>query len=109
MLEDLFGNNAFMKVLDFFLENRFWDYTKKDVANESGISRTQLYRFWNVLEEFELVKETRKIGGTTLYKVNLNSPIIRLLEQLSQSVADEINERILIEEKKTISPMQLMK
>ena len=109
VLEDLLGNNAFTKVLDFFLENRFWDYTKKDVANESGISRTQLYRFWNVLEKFELVKETRKIGGTTLYKVNLDSPIIRLLEQLSQSVADEINERILIEEKKAISPMQLMK
>lgn len=109
MLEDLFGNNALIKVLDFFLENRFWDYTKKDVANESGISRTQLYRFWNVLEEFELVKETRKIGGTTLYKVNLDSPIIRLLEQLSQNVADEINERILIKEKKAISPMQLMK
>lgn len=109
MLEDLFGNNAFMKVLDFFLENRFWDYTKKDVARESGISRTQLYRFWNVLEEFELVKETRKIGGTTLYKVNLDSPIVRLLEQMSQSVADEINERILIEEKKTISSVPPMK
>lgn len=109
VLKDLLGNNAFTKVLDFFLENRFWDYTKKDVANESGISRTQLYRFWNVLEEFELVKGTRKIGGTTLYKVNLDSPIIRLLEQLSQSVADEINERILIEEKKAISPMQLTK
>lgn len=109
MLEDLFGNNAFVKVLDFFLENRFWDYTKKDVAKESGISRTQLYRFWNVLEEFELAKGTRKIGGTTLYKVNLDSLIIRLLEQLSQSVANEMNERILIEEKKATSPMQLMK
>ena len=98
MLEDLFGNSALVKTLDFFLENRFWDYTKKDIARESGISRTQLYRFWNVLEDFGIVKETRKIGGTTLYKMNMDSPIGKLLEAISIEMADRINEKILAEE-----------
>ena len=98
MLEDLFGNSALVKTLDFFLENRFWDYTKKDVARESGISRTQLYRFWNLLEDFDLVKKTRKIGGTTLYKVNMDSPTMKRLEALSREVADRINEKIITEE-----------
>lgn len=98
MLEDLFGNNALVKTLDFFLENRFWDYTKKDVARESGISRTQLYRFWNVLEGHGLVKETRKIGGTTLYKANMDSSIMQRLETLSREIADRVNEKIVAEE-----------
>lgn len=98
MLEDMFGNSALVKALDFFLENRFWDYTKKDVARESGISRTQLYRFWNVLEDLALVKETRKIGGTTLYKMNMDSLIMKRLEALSREIADRINEKIIAEE-----------
>ena len=98
MLEDLFGNSTLVKALDFFLENRFWDYTKKDVAQNSGISRTQLYKFWDVLESHDIVKETRKIGGTTLYKVNLDSRIMKLLESLSRETADRINEKIIAEE-----------
>ena len=98
MLEDLFGNSALVKALDFFLENRFWDYTKKDVAQNSGISRTQLYKFWNSLESHGIVKGTRKIGGTTLYKVNMDSRTVKLLEALSREVADRINEKIIAEE-----------
>jgi len=94
----MFGNSALVKALDFFLENRFWDYTKKDVARGSGISRTQLYRFWNVLQDLALVKETRKIGGTTLYKMNMDSPIMKRLEALSREIADRINEKIIAEE-----------
>lgn len=95
MLEDLFGNNAFVKVLDFLLENRFWDYTKTDIAKHSGISRTQLHRIWDGFLENNLVTVSRKIGATTLYKTNLDSPIIRSLENLSLTIADEKNKEIL--------------
>lgn len=93
MLEDLFGNGPLVKILDFFLENRFWDYTKTDIASHSGISRTQLYKVWSVILEGKLVKETRKIGATTLYQVNMDSPIMRRLEKLSLTIADEKNKK----------------
>lgn len=95
MLEDLFGNSGLVKVLDFLLENRFWDYTKTDIANHSGLSRTQLYRFWDKIMRAQLVNESRKIGATTLYQTNPESPIMRALEKLSLTVADEKNKRIL--------------
>jgi hypothetical protein len=97
MLEDLFGNHALIRTLDFLLENRFWDYTKKDIAKEANVSRTQLYRFWPILERLELVKETRKIGATRLYKVNLDSSIIRALEVLSLEIENHLNKKILEE------------
>ena len=95
MLEDLFGNSGLVKVLDFLLENRFWDYTKTDIAKHSGVSRVQLYRVWEKLARAQLVNESRKIGATTLYQTNLESPIMRMLEKLSLTVADEKNNRIL--------------
>jgi len=98
MLEELFGNSAIIKTIDFLLENRFWDYTKGDIADKSGISRTQLYRFWETLEGFGLVVETRRIGATTLYKANLESPVMKRLEALSLEVASEKNEKIIKEE-----------
>jgi len=98
MLEDLFGSNTLVKVLDFLLENRFWDYTKTDISKHSGISRTQLYRVWDQILENGLVKETRKIGATILYQANMDSPIMKNLEKLSMTIADEKNRKILQEE-----------
>ena len=95
MLEDLFGNSALVKVVDFLLENRFWDYTKTDIATNSGISRTQLYRVWDGILENGLVTFSRKIAATTLYKTNLESPIVKDLDRLSLTIADEKNKRIL--------------
>ena len=99
MLEDLFGNSGLVKVLDFLLENRFWDYTKTDIAKHSGLSRTQLYRIWENIARAHLVKASRKIGATTLYQTNLESPIMKKLEKLSLAIADEKDKRVLETEK----------
>ena len=95
MLEDLFGNSTFVKVMDFLLENRFWDYTKTEIARNSDVSRTQLYRVWDTFLESNLVRESRKIAATTLYRTNLDSPIVKSLEKLSLTIADEKNRKIL--------------
>ena len=95
MLEDLFGNSGLVKILDFLLENRFWDYTKTDIAKHSGLSRTQLYRIWGNIMRAHLVKESRRIGATVLYQTNLESPIMKQLEKLSLTIADEKNKTML--------------
>jgi len=94
-LEELLGNSVLIKVLDFFLENRFWDYTKTDVANHVGMSRQSMYTNWSTLEKYGIVLPSRKIGGTTLYKTNPESPIVKSLSKLALSIAthgiEEVN------------------
>lgn len=102
MLEDLFGNSTLVKVIDFLLENRYWDYTKTDIANHSGVSRTHLYRIWSRLVENDLVTISRKINATTLYRTNLDSAIMKSLEKLSLAIADGKNRKIL----QTDTPLQ---
>ncbi len=86
-LEELFGSGSLTKILDFFLENRFWDYTKTDIAKHIGISRQSAYNKWSILEKYEIVLSSRKIGNTTLYKTNPDSPIVKALSELSLKIA----------------------
>ena len=106
MLKILFGDNALIKILDFFLENRFWDYTKSDVAREAEVSRVQLYRVWNVLEELEIVKPSRKIGATVLYKANTESPIFKKLSELALEIASKTHDKTIKEEEKVAVPVE---
>ena len=92
-LEELLGNSVLVKVLDFFLENRFWDYTKSDVAKHTEKSRQSIYNIWPKLEKYGVVVPSRKIGATTLFKTNLESPIVKNFSKLSLSIATkDINE-----------------
>lgn len=86
-LEEFFGNSVLVKVVDFFLENRFWDYTKSDIAKHTDKSRQSIYNVWPALEKYNIVTESRRIGGTTLYKTNLDSPIVKAFSKLSLSIA----------------------
>lgn len=87
-LEELFGNSVLVKMVDFFLENRFWDYTKTDVAKHIERSRQSVSDCWPVLEKFKVVVPSRKIGKTVLYKTDPDSPIVKELSKLSLTVAN---------------------
>lgn len=87
-LEELFGNSVLVKAIDFFLENRFWDYTKSDVANHIGNSRQQVYKIWPKLKIYGIVIPSRKIGRTILYKTNLDSKLVKSFSKLSLSISD---------------------
>jgi hypothetical protein len=88
MLEELFGDNSLIKVLDFLLENRFWEYTKKDIAENAEISRVQFYRLWETLEKYQIIIVSRRIGATSLYITNVRSPIVKKLGSLALEIAD---------------------
>jgi len=86
-LEEFLGNSVLIKMIDFFLENRFWDYTKNDVAKGIEKSRQRVSEVWPMLEKYEVIVPSRKIGGTTLYKTNLVSPIVKNFSKASLSIA----------------------
>lgn len=88
------GRTPLIKVLDFLIENRIFDYSKTDIARETGVSRATLDSFWNTLVELDLVKPTRVIGRATLYKLNRDSESVRKMIEfdlaLSKSYAEKI-------------------
>jgi hypothetical protein len=88
-LVEFLGDTPLIRVVDFFIENSIFDYTKKDIAENAGISRASLYKIWPTLEKYELVKESRKIGKTTLYKLKRENPVVKKLIELDLKISKE--------------------
>lgn len=77
------------RVIDFLLENPVMDYSKTDLAEETGISRSTLYRKWGVLKELSILKKSRKYQNTQLYKLDTDSQIVNELGRLKRVLEEE--------------------
>lgn len=86
-LQDLFSTHAIIKILDFLTLYKDFEYTRTDIAIETGISRRTLYQVFPILEKFDLVKITRSCGQVKFYKLNTENPISRGIIALADEIA----------------------
>ena len=82
---DYVGDTPRMRVLQYLIEGREFDYTLTDMLN-SGVSWGTLNALLPKLLSLEMVIKTRKIGRATLYKINQKSPIIKQFITLYDSL-----------------------
>lgn len=66
---DYVGDSPRMRVLQYLIEGRDFDYTLTDLLN-AGVSWGTLNQLVPRLVELGMVVKTRKIGRATLYKIN---------------------------------------
>ena len=99
-LQKLLGDSAIIKVLDFLTLNRRLDYSKADIARYSEIGWKTLFRVFPLLEKYELVKMTRRVGRAQLYRLNMDKPIAKTLSQLALQIADFDNDPLIKEQLK---------
>jgi DNA-binding transcriptional regulator LsrR (DeoR family) len=86
-LQDLFETHAIVKILDFLTLYKDFEYTRTDIAKETGISRRTLYEVFPKLEKFNLVEVTRSYGKVKFYKLNTKNPISQYLIALADEIA----------------------
>jgi DNA-binding XRE family transcriptional regulator len=89
-LIQIFGENPFIKVMDFLLENYIFDYTKTEIAKEIGISRMTIEPIWQNLIKQKIILKTKKIGNATLFKLNTKNPIVIKLRELDLVLSNKI-------------------
>lgn len=85
----LFGDYPLIRVLDFFLEEYLFDYSKTQVAELSGISFNTLDLFWNRLIELGIIKKTRKVGNSEMYQLNRENMIVQKLMEIDKNLMIE--------------------
>lgn len=99
MLTEIFGNCPKVKVIDLLISHPGSEYSKTDIANLSGVSRSTLYEFLDQLKEYGIIKPTKKVGNTQLFEVNMSSEITQLISAFQLSLADiEIQKQIKLSE-----------
>ena len=87
-------------LFDFFLDNREFDYSMTDIAKNADVGWSTLHQFWTNIVKLGIVAKTRKIGRAELYKLNLNSPLVKKLIDLDIDISkklmkEEINKQKL--------------
>ena len=98
LLIKFLGENPIFKIVDFLIENKGIDMSKKEIIEGAEISRASLFNHWEQLEEQGIVCVTRKFGNTKLYTLNSKSPIVKkLLELESVLVARALDKKKLVE------------
>ena len=73
------GENPKMRILDFLMDNFALDFSLPQIAEGSKVAYTTLIEILPVLLKQNIIGETRKIGKSKLYKINLENPIAKAL------------------------------
>ena len=92
MFTEIFGDSPQVKVLDLLITQDNMEYTKKEIAECADVGRSTLYTFWDTLERYDIVKKTRRIGNTWLYRINTDSSAVKALQEFQLRVVDLIVE-----------------
>jgi len=80
-----FGEAPVIKVMDFLIAERgLYDYTLTEIAENSGVSWATLHKIFPMLEKFNIVKETRRIGKAKLYVLNEDNPFVQKLIEIDK-------------------------
>jgi len=99
----VFGKSPVVKVIDFLIDNQEFDYSLTDIAKGAEVGWTTLHQFWTKLAKIGIVKKTRKIGRAELYKLNLESPLVKKLLEIDALVSKEYLHKELDKQKMVIS------
>ncbi|MFH0868592.1 MAG: hypothetical protein V1839_00015 [archaeon] len=75
------GDNPRMRILQYLIEGRDFDYTLTDMLG-AGVSWGTLNTLVPKLMKLGIITKTRKIGRATLYKINKNNPVTKQLMAL---------------------------
>ncbi len=77
-----FGDTPQLRVIDFMVENHFFDFPLTEMARESNVSYNSLKNFIEKFIDSGIFIKTRKIGKSEYYKLNLNNAFVRNLIKL---------------------------
>lgn len=99
------GNTPFVRVVDFLLENRPFDYSKTQIANSADVGWSTLHGIWKELKRSQLIKQTIIVGKSPMYKLNEENPVVRKIIELDAKITEVYADRVAEEELKV--PIQI--
>ncbi|MBU1166744.1 hypothetical protein KKF81_07345 [Candidatus Micrarchaeota archaeon] len=98
----LFGDYPMVRVIDFLITFREFDYPLTEIAENSNVAWSTIHTFFPKFVELKIVKKTRQIGRAKLYKLNIENPIVKELIILDNKLTHELAKHLIdVKEKST--------
>ena len=99
MFKEIFGDSPQTKILDFLAEYPRFDYSITEISEKAKVSRPTVYKVLKVLLKKKLAIKTREQGNSSLYKLNLENRLVKLMLKFDFELTEKGAE---IESKDTI-------
>ena len=90
------GDNPKIRILDFLMDNFAHDFSLPQIAEGSNVAYTTLIDILPKLLKQDIIIETRKIGKSKLYKINLDNPIAKALFVIDMKLSEVAIEKIFV-------------
>jgi len=88
------GDNPKIRILDFLMDNFSQDFSLPQIAQGSNVAYTTLIDILPKLLKQGIMTETRKIGKSTLYKIDLDNPIAKALLTIDMKLSEAAIEKV---------------
>lgn len=88
-----FGDYPLIRILNFLIYSRDFDYPITEIAKNADVNFQTLKKLWPQLVKDKIVVATRKLGGTTLYKINASNPAVKKIIELNNYLIWENSEK----------------
>src|SRR5215212_8651549 len=83
ILSDIFSSRAVSQIMEFFLDHKEFDYSPAEIAKKTGLSFRTIFRELLNLEKNQLIYISRKIGKTSMYRLNIDFQAVAFLEKFA--------------------------
>jgi len=97
------GQSPVLRIIDFFLDNPLFDYSKNDIIKNLEMGRVTFFKYWRELEKSGAVKVTRRVGRATMYKLDRENEVVKHLVKLDMALAKRAMEKASEQYKKPIT------
>jgi len=90
LLTKALGYSPKMRIIDIFMTNPYFDFSREELVKELGMSKQTLYRNFKDLEELGIVKFSRRIGRAVMYTINREHPLVKRLDEIVKEMSLQI-------------------
>lgn len=96
------GYSPKLRIIDIFLTNPYFDFSREELVKELGMSKQTLYKNFKDLEELGIVKVSRKIGRAVMYRLNREHPLVRMFNEMVKEISLQVAKQELEKQAKPV-------
>lgn len=91
VMANVISSRAVAQILDFFLDHKEFDYSPAEIAKKTGLSFRTIFREIPMLEKYQLIYNSRKIGKTNMYRLNTDFAAVGMLEKFALEMSQVVS------------------
>jgi len=87
ILVEVFGASPETRIISFFMDFPLNDFMQKEVCEATGLNPRTVSARLSKLKERGVIMDTRKVGKATLYTLNREGHVVRIIEDLIRTIS----------------------